>query len=63
MSGGTLLCAEERETISRELRRDNSARGIAKLLGRHHSTIARQVDRNGGGAHFGRSRRRSVTSH
>jgi len=36
MSGGMPLCAEERETISRELSRDNSARGIAKLLGWHH---------------------------
>jgi IS30 family transposase len=42
------LCAEERETISRELSRDNSARGIAKLLGRHHSTISREINRNGG---------------
>ena len=52
MSGGVPLCAEERETISRELRRETSARGIAKLLGRHHSTIAREIDRNGGGAHY-----------
>jgi IS30 family transposase len=51
MSGGTPLCAEERETISRELRRENSARGIAKLLSRHHSTIAREINRNGGVAH------------
>ena len=52
MSGGTPLCAEERETISRELGRETSARGIAKLLGRHHSTIAREIDRNGGAVHY-----------
>src|SRR5262249_9667530 len=52
MSGGTPLCAEERETISRELCRENSARCIAKLLGRHHSTIAREINRNGGAAKY-----------
>ncbi|MGH3822604.1 MAG: IS30 family transposase [Pseudonocardiaceae bacterium] len=52
MSGGTPLCAEERETISRELGRENSARGIAELLGRHHSTIAREINRNGGAANY-----------
>jgi transposase, IS30 family len=52
MSGGTLLCAEERETSSRELSRESSARGIGKLLGRHHSTIAREIERNGGAAHY-----------
>jgi len=52
MSGGTPLCAEERETISRELRRENSARGIAKLLGRHHSTVAREINRNGGAVNY-----------
>src|SRR5262249_27069162 len=39
-------------TISRELCRDNSARSIAKLLGRHHSTIAREISRNGGVTHY-----------
>jgi IS30 family transposase len=52
MSGGVPLCAEERETISRELCRKNSARGIAKLLDRHHSTIAREINRNGGAANY-----------
>jgi transposase, IS30 family len=52
MSGGVPLCAEDRETISRELRRETSARGIAKLLGRHHSTIAREINRNGGVANY-----------
>jgi IS30 family transposase len=52
MSGGMPLCAEEREKISRELSRKNSAHGIAKLLGRHHSTIAREINRNGGATHY-----------
>ena len=52
MSGGTPLCAEERETISRELCQNNSARGIAKLLGRHHGTIAREINLNGGAANY-----------
>jgi IS30 family transposase len=46
------LCAAERETISRELSHENSARGIAKLLGRHHSTIAREISRNGGATDY-----------
>ncbi|HKR48455.1 MAG TPA: helix-turn-helix domain-containing protein, partial [Pseudonocardiaceae bacterium] len=41
------LYAQERETISRELGQGHSARCIAKLLGRHHSTIAREINRNG----------------
>ncbi|MGH7870076.1 MAG: transposase [Candidatus Dormibacteraceae bacterium] len=52
MSGGAPLSAEERETISRELRRETSARGIAKLLGRHHRMIAREINRNGGAANY-----------
>jgi IS30 family transposase len=52
MSGGTPLCTEERETISRELCRNNSARGVATLLGRHHSTIAREINLNGGAANY-----------
>jgi transposase, IS30 family len=52
MSGGTPLCAEERETISRELSQEKSARYIAKLLGRHHSTVAREINRNGGAADY-----------
>jgi transposase, IS30 family len=41
---------EEREIISRELSRtpECPTRFIGKLLGRHHSTIAREIDRNGG---------------
>src|SRR5918912_3863311 len=52
MSGCAPLCAEEREAISRELSRENSARDIAELLGRHHSTIAREIHRNGGAANY-----------
>jgi IS30 family transposase len=48
MSGAEPLCAEERETISREPSRKSSIRSIGKLLGRHHSTIAREIERNGG---------------
>ncbi|MGH3549418.1 MAG: helix-turn-helix domain-containing protein [Pseudonocardiaceae bacterium] len=48
MSGVEPLCAQERETISRELTRKRSARYIRKLLGRHHSTITREIERNGG---------------
>ena len=49
MSGGSLLRLEERETISRELCRDTSARSIAKLLGRrHHSAVSREINNNGG---------------
>ena len=45
---------EEREIISRELGRnpDCSTRFIGKLLGRHHSTIAREVERNGGAKEY-----------
>lgn len=52
MSGGTPLCAQERETISRELSRGSSARCIAKMLGRHHSTIINEINRNGGAADY-----------
>jgi IS30 family transposase len=51
MSGSSPLTVEERETISRELGRGGSsvsARSIGRLLGRHHSTISREIDRNGG---------------
>jgi IS30 family transposase len=52
MSGAEPLCAEERETISRELSQNRSARCIGKLLGRHHSTIVREIERNGGAADY-----------
>ncbi|MGQ0841240.1 IS30 family transposase [Actinokineospora sp.] len=41
---------EEREIISRELSRNEgcSTRFIGRLLGRHHSAVAREIDNNGG---------------
>jgi IS30 family transposase len=42
------LTIEERETTSRELSRTHSARAIGKVLGRHHSTVAREIEQNGG---------------
>jgi IS30 family transposase len=48
MSPREALRIEEREIISRELSRSRSARFIGKLLGRHHSAISREIDRNGG---------------
>jgi len=55
MSGSSPLTVAERETISRELCRAGSsvsARSIGKLLGRHHSTISREIGRNGGPADY-----------
>jgi transposase, IS30 family len=52
MSGAEPLCIQERETISRELSRKSSARCIGKLLGRHHSTIANEINRHGGAANY-----------
>jgi IS30 family transposase len=48
MGSREALRIEEREVISRELSRNQSARSIGKLLGRHHSAISREIDRNGG---------------
>jgi IS30 family transposase len=48
MSTGAALSLEEREVISRELARRASSRKIGAILGRHHSTIAKEIDRNGG---------------
>ena len=48
MGAREALVIEEREIISRELSRDRSARFIGALLGRHHSAISREIDRNGG---------------
>src|SRR5215469_4862344 len=48
MSRHEPLRFEDREVISRQLSKDRSARFIAKALGRHHSTIAREIGRNGG---------------
>ena len=48
MGSREALRIEEREVISRELCRDRSARFIGALLGRHHSAVSREIDRNGG---------------
>jgi IS30 family transposase len=52
MSGSALLKVEEREIISRELGHGRSPRFIGRLLGRHHSTISREIGRNGGAAAY-----------
>jgi IS30 family transposase len=38
----------EREEISRGLARDESFRAIGRAIGRPHTTVAREVNRNGG---------------
>ena len=43
---------EEREIISRELSQGHKARYIGRLLGRHHSTIYDEIDRNGGATSY-----------
>ncbi|SBW28261.1 integrase [Candidatus Protofrankia californiensis] len=48
MARHTQLSIEERETISRKLSQGKSARWIGGLLDRHHSTIPREIERNGG---------------
>jgi IS30 family transposase len=52
MSRRELLQFEEREIISRELSQHRSIRFIGKVLGRHHSTIAREIERNGGAREY-----------
>ena len=52
MSRREPLSVEEREVISRELCCEQSARSIGKLLGRHHSTISREIGRNGGSGDY-----------
>jgi IS30 family transposase len=47
-----LLRFEEREIISRELSQGQKPRHIAKLLGRHHSTIYDEIERNGGASDY-----------
>ena len=42
------LSAEEREEISRGLARKDSYRAIGARIGRPHSTVLREVKRNGG---------------
>jgi len=48
MSPRVALTIEEREIISRELSRNQSARFVGTLLGRHHSAVSREINRNGG---------------
>jgi IS30 family transposase len=48
MGSREALRVEEREVVSRELCRGRSARFIGTLLGRHHSAVSREIDRNGG---------------
>jgi IS30 family transposase len=43
---------EEREIISRELSQGRRPRHIAKALGRHHSTIYNEIERNGGESNY-----------
>src|SRR5512135_3261019 len=52
MSRRELLRIEEREIISRELSCKRSARFIGTLLGRHHSTISREIGHNGGSGRY-----------
>jgi IS30 family transposase len=52
LTKNTPLTAEERELISRELAKKSSHRLIAKVLGRHHSVISREIHRNGGDDHY-----------
>jgi IS30 family transposase len=44
---------EEREIISRELSRGSRPRYIARVLGRHHSTVYDEIGRNGGAENYG----------
>ncbi len=46
--GARALVLEEREVISRELARGRNPRFIARVLGRHHSSVYEEVRNNGG---------------
>ncbi len=52
MKKNAQLTAEERELISRELAKKSSHRSIANVLGRHHSVVSREIERNGGDDHY-----------
>ena len=45
------LTLSHREEISRGLSVGESARCIAQRIGKHHSTISREISRNGGARH------------
>lgn len=42
------LTTQDREEISRGISSGLSARGIAPRIGKHHSTVSREIQRNGG---------------
>ena len=46
------LTLDERETISRGIAKQHTLREIAQQLGRSPSTVSREVNRNGGDAHY-----------
>ena len=48
MSRFPALNVEEREQTSRSIAQGYSARDIGRMLDRHHSTISREIERNGG---------------
>jgi IS30 family transposase len=48
LTGGTVLCIEEREEVSRGIVADEPGREIARRLGRHYSVVNREIARNGG---------------
>jgi transposase, IS30 family len=49
---GQEFTVEEREVVSRELAAGQTGRGIARVLGRHHSVVNREIKRNGGAAGY-----------
>jgi IS30 family transposase len=52
------LTLAEREEISRAIALDQSARSIARLLGRSPSSVSREISRNGGFGEIGNSVKR-----
>lgn len=46
------LTIEQRECIYRGIARDHSAREIASEIGCHHTTVSREIKRNGGREHY-----------
>jgi IS30 family transposase len=56
---GSCLSEAEREEISRGLARGDGFREIGRAIGRSHTTVSREVDRNGGRGRY-RARRADV---